>query len=146
MAGLTVDEIFGPKLNRMSVLSATTLSSALIRNSKGVLTITNLPASVQWSPVFAFCAGDFNGDNKTDILSGGNFYGVIPYEGRYDAQSLDVLINTNNSFSSLPSLQSGINMNGEIRDIRKLRTIHHGVIYIIARNNDTCIILGLNKK
>jgi len=146
MAGLTVAKIFGEKVNHMKILSAATLSSSLIKNNKGVFTLTKLPGSVQWSPVFAFCTGDFNGDNKTDFLSGGNFFGVLPYEGRYDAQALDVIINANDRFIGLTPLLSGLNVKGEIRDIKKIRTIRHSEIYIIAKNNGACAIAGLNKK
>lgn len=146
MAGLTVDAIFGEKLKSMKVLSASTLSSILINNNKGKLTINKLPARIQWSPVFTFCTDDFNGDKKPDIITGGNFFGVLPYEGRYDAGAINVLINKNNSLEPLSQLQTGINISGEIRDIKKLRTIHKKDIYIIARNNGTCIIERLNKQ
>ena len=40
-------------------------------------------------------------------------------KGRYDAQALDVLINTNNTFIGFTPLQSGIHVSGEIRNIKK---------------------------
>ncbi|MBD0296647.1 MAG: VCBS repeat-containing protein, partial [Flavisolibacter sp.] len=76
MAGRTVEEIIGNKLSRLKKLTAATLASVIIKNNKGHLQISALPSPVQWSPVFSFLAADFNKDGKTDIITGGNFYGV----------------------------------------------------------------------
>jgi len=145
MAGKTVEDIFGEKLSGMTKLSASLLSSVLIKNEGGKLNLVELPSSVQWSPVFAFNVDDFNKDGKPDILSAGNFYGVLPYEGRYDAGYGNVLINNNSSFQSLSAVQSGFALKGEVRDIKKLRSINNRSIYIVARNNDACIFFKTAK-
>src|SRR3989454_12464625 len=43
------------------------------------------PVEAQFAPVYASLAADFNGDGHTDLLLAGNFYGVPPVLGRYDA-------------------------------------------------------------
>jgi hypothetical protein len=144
MAGVTIDKIFGSKLESMKLLSVNMLSSMIINNNKGTLTPAKLPACMQWSPVFSFYADDFNGDGKTDIISGGNFYGVIPYEGRYDAAAVNVLLNSDNNRFYNAVLQSGLTISGEIRDIKKLKTLHNKAIYILARNNDSVFIVTPN--
>jgi hypothetical protein len=128
----------------MKLLSVNMLSSMIINNNKGTLTPAKLPACMQWSPVFSFYADDFNGDGKTDIISGGNFYGVIPYEGRYDAAAVNVLLNSDNNRFYNAVLQSGLTISGEIRDIKKLKTLHNKAIYILARNNDSVFIVTPN--
>lgn len=134
MAGLTVDEILGTGFREMKKLSVTSLASVLVRNTKGKLSISELPAPVQWSPIFAFLTGDFNRDGTIDVLSGGNFSGVLPYEGRYDASHGNLLLNNGNSFSSVFPLHSGLSFDGEVRDIKKIR-IRDREVFVIARNN-----------
>ena len=87
-----------------------------------------------------FATGDFNKDGKTDILSGGNFYGVTPYEGRYDASYGTVFLKNANGYGAVPALQSGLLLEGEVRDIKKLRTANGKELYLVARNNNTLLI------
>jgi enediyne biosynthesis protein E4 len=139
MAGKTVEEVLEDRLSRLESLSVNTLSSLMIKNEKGKLIISELPGTVQWSPVFCFITGDFNKDRKTDILSAGNFYGVLPYEGRYDASNGNVLLSTNSSFQSLYPSQSGLLLADEIRDVKKIRTKNHSELYIFAKNNKSLL-------
>ncbi len=134
MAGLTAEEILGTQVKGLNKMSVTTLGSVIARNVKGKLTLSELPAPVQWSPVFAFLSGDFNNDGSTDIISGGNFFGVLPYEGRYDAGYGNVLLNKGSSFNSLLPLQSGLSFDGEVRDIKKIK-IGNREFFMVARNN-----------
>lgn len=142
MAGHTVDEIFGDKLNGMKKKQAHILSSVRIKNDKGHLSVSQLPACVQWAPVFSFCAGDVNGDHTNDIVTGGNFFGVLPYEGRYDAGEVNVLLNHNHQLTEMSPLQSGLQVDGEIRDIKRI-TIHSEQVYLIARNNAPLVFARL---
>ena len=140
MAGQTVENILTSQLPALKKMSATMLSSVLLKNTKGQLSLTELPDPAQWSPVFAFATGDFNKDGKTDILSGGNFYGVTPYEGRYDASYGTVFLKNANGYGAVPALQSGLLLEGEVRDIKKLRTANGKELYLVARNNNTLLI------
>ena len=139
MAGQTVEQIFGDKLSRCSLLTVNTLSSILLKNNGRSFSREYLPREVQWSATFAFITGDFNRDGQTDILAAGNFFGVTPYEGKYDAGFGNVLLRSHGSFTSLFPFQSGLSADGEVRDIKKLRTVNNSSCYIIARNNDTML-------
>ena len=100
---------------------------------------------MQWSPVFAFLTADFNHDGTTDILTAGNFYGVLPYEGRYDADYGTVMLNENNNGFITPGpLQTGVMVDGEVRDIKIIRTIHGKKMMAVARNNDSIRIFALS--
>jgi hypothetical protein len=134
MAGLTADQILGDRLHELTKHAATTLSSVLIKNKQGKLTVADLPGAVQWSPQFAFVTDDIDGNGKTDIISGGNFFGVLPYEGRYDANWGNLLLNEGNRFDPLLPLQSGLSFDGEVRDLKKIR-IHGHEYFLVARNN-----------
>ena len=137
-AGKTVREVFGPVLDSALVLQAETLASGICTgDGQGHFTFHPFPGAVQISPIFAFLADDIDHDGLQDILSGGNLYGVLPYEGRYDASFGNVLLQGhpgNNDWSSPPG--SGFYVRGEIRDIKKIKTAT-GYIYAVARNNDS---------
>lgn len=140
MAGKGVDDVFGPQLPQLKQYSVNMLSSVLIKNNHGKPVVTRLPSSLQWSPIFSFATGDFNNDGKADIISCGNFYGVIPYEGRYDADCGNVLLNEGGVLQPIPSSRSGVMLQGEFRSVKKLRTRDHKVLYVFARNNDSLVV------
>jgi len=81
VAGKTVQYLFGSQLDGCRRLRADTLASTcFINDKKGGFIPVELPAGLQLSPVFCFTEIDEN-----RWLAAGNFYGVQPYEGRYDA-------------------------------------------------------------
>ena len=87
---------------------------------------------MQASPLFSFAklAGV-----KPGILAAGNFWGVLPYEGRYDADFGDVLFTgKKRDFTYISPVSSGFLLHGEARDIKALRTAG-GLIYAVAFNN-----------
>jgi len=142
-AGQTIEEVFGEKLEHIKKYTAGMLSSImLMNNGTGNYTLSKLPMEVQWSPVFALLAGDFNADHKTDIITAGNFYGVLPYEGRYNAGYGTVSLGTGASRFMVPSpFQSGFLVPGEVRDIKKIKLANGQQCLIIARNNDSLVFL-----
>ncbi len=147
-AGKNMDEVFGSLLQKSTMLSAGGLSSmALIQSTGHSFKMVKLPASLQWSPLFSFCVNDFNGDGKADIISGGNFYGVSPYEGRYDASYVDVLVSdkTKDELQPLPSYKSGLWVKGEVRDIKVIKGKGGKRIIAVAVNNNKIHFFRINK-
>jgi hypothetical protein len=140
MAGKTVQQIFGNRLDKLHKKSAYTLASIIIKNDSGRLQVAQLPPVVQWYPVFAFRTGDYNGDRRTDVLTVGNFYGVLPHEGRYDAGYGNVLLGRGPTFNHMSS-RSGFVIDGEARDIKQVRSVNNTILYIITRNNDSLLFL-----
>ena len=142
-AGQTIEQIFGEKLDNTKKLEASILSSVMLTNNgTGKYSVSKLPSSVQWSPVFSFLTVDANKDGKTDIISAGNFYGVLPYEGRYDAGFGNVLLNAGtNRFTVLSPYQSGFLATGEVRDIKKIKLANGSKCLLVARNNDGVLFL-----
>jgi hypothetical protein len=96
---------------------------------------------MQVSPLFGFAP--FSGPYK-GILGGGNFSGVIPFEGRYDADFGDVLtIDNSKNFRYISAVSSGFLLRGEIRDIKQIKTAK-GTIYAVAINNKGIEFFTLN--
>lgn len=132
----TVEEVFGDSLKNTVPLAVNTFSSGIFYNKGGGnFEFKAFPSAAQVAPLFALLAEDVNEDGKKDVLCGGNFYGVLPYEGRYDADFGNVLINAGNrDFQTSSAVDNGFLLRGEVRDIKKIKT-KNGYIYAVARNN-----------
>lgn len=142
MAGKTMEEIFGDKLNSAHLFQAKTMESMVLLNDRhGGFISTPLPMPMQWSSVFSFAADDFDRDGKKDILAGGNFYGVHPFEGRYDAMPPTFgKGDGRGNFDCPVPYPPALLIPGEIRDIKRIR-IGKQKCLILARNNDSLIFL-----
>ncbi|PYP81633.1 MAG: RNA-binding protein [Gemmatimonadetes bacterium] len=139
----TIDRIVPEADLRSSrTLVARTFASAIARNEgQGRFELQPLPAEAQIAPVQAIIAEDFDRDGRADLLLGGNFYGVPPIQGRYDA-SYGLLLRGmgDGRFAAIDMTQSGIEITGQIRRLRTLRTAA-GPLVAVARNGDRLLLL-----
>ena len=144
-AGLEMKEAFYGFAEQVTPLQAERLGSAVCYgNGKGDFTVTDLPRDLQLAPVFSFQkAGIVQGENQ--YLSGGNFYDVIPYEGRYDAQAAALFkVSKNGAVTCLP--QTGLaDIKGQVRDLKWLRTALGDSAVIVARNNEPLLFYKVHK-
>lgn len=135
-AGKTVQETFGSLLQGASVLEANTLQSAILKNDgKGNFSITNLPFPAQESPVFAWMQTGAKNSNTPDLISGGNLYGIAPYEGRYDASFGNTLVIKGDNLQWVSPVASGFYVRGEIRDIKPIKLAGHARAFVVGVNN-----------
>ncbi|MDB4901836.1 MAG: repeat protein [Mucilaginibacter sp.] len=140
-AGKTVEQIFGDSLDNKYLRTNSFTSGIFYNKGKGTFKFQALPSSMQVSPLFGFArlSGSYNG-----ILAGGNFSGVLPYEGRYDADYGDVLVSDKGgNFKYISSVSSGFLLRGEVRDIKEIKTAN-GIIYAVAFNNKRIEFFKLN--
>jgi hypothetical protein len=119
-------------------LKAETLSSSCFLNDgKGNFQRIDLPEELQMAPIMSF--SNYSGQSQT-FMAAGNFYGVLPYEGRYDA-----LLPTVFSFDKgKPVIDERIDIpsvTGEMRDIKWLNSENNSKLLVLARNNDSLIFL-----
>ncbi len=143
----TIQELFKKELIENSIVKKFDYSSSIIavNNGKGNFTIQKLPVQLQLSSVNAVYVGDINNDNKPDIILGGNNFNFPPQFGRLDASYGDVLINKGNlKFEWIPPGRSGINLPGEIRDIKQIKG--KDKMYILIVQNDMVPVLYQIKK
>ncbi|MGC4103462.1 VCBS repeat-containing protein [Ferruginibacter sp.] len=139
VAGKTVQYMFYDLFKDYTELKAETLSSTcFINDGKGNFKPMVLPEALQLAPLMSFAA--VKNERETGYIAGGNFYGVIPYEGRYDAlfPSLFAYDKGPNNFISQSKLPA---INGEIRDIKWLNAAGGKKMLLIARNNQPVIFL-----
>ncbi|MFL5463855.1 MAG: VCBS repeat-containing protein [Gemmatimonadaceae bacterium] len=139
-----VEDIFpATDLSDAQVREAYTFASAVaLNNGNGTFTLRDLPAEAQFAPIYASLAGDFDGDGKIDLLTGGNLYGVIPTLGRYDASyGLVLRGDGRGGFTAVDMPQSGFAIDGQVRDIKSLRGPKGQQLVVVARNNDRLVVL-----
>jgi hypothetical protein len=138
------DILPGDQLKKAQVREADTFASSVALNDgKGGFKLQPLPVEAQFAPVEAVLAEDFDGDRKIDLLLGGNFFGVTPVRGRYDA-SYGLLLRGDGSgrFVSVEMEKSGVVIEGQVRQMASLRRANGDRVIVAARNNDKLQILG----
>jgi hypothetical protein len=138
-----VDEIFPPaELAKATVLEARTFASAVALGTPQGFVLHALPAEAQFFPVYATVARDFDGDAKVDLLLAGNFSGVTPMYGRYDA-GLGLLLRGagDGTFTAVDMVRSGVSIDGEVRDLQVVRGAAGEESIAVARNNDSLLLL-----
>ena len=139
-----IEDIFTPEeLSKAVKLEAFTMQSAvLINNKKGGFTMQPLPAAAQLSPMYGIAVADYDGDGKTDILMGGNFYQSKPEAGIYDA-SYGALLKGDGKghFTAVPAPQSGICIRGPVRDMTLLKAGNRQLL-LVGMNNEAIKVLS----
>jgi hypothetical protein len=134
VAGKTVQYMFYDLFKDYTELKAEVLaSSCFYGDGKGGFTRKDLPLELQLAPVMSFANSD---NNAQQFIAGGNFFGTIPYEGRYDAL-LPVMFSCDGK--TIEHLVPG--MEGEVRDIKWINVDNGKKILAIARNNKEIVFL-----
>ena len=147
-AGKTIDEVFTKdELDHAQKLTVEQTKTCVFYNDgKGHFKMKALPEMAQISPVFGILVTDLNGDGLKDIFLGGNFYGLKPEVGRYDASyGVTLLGNKLNTFTFMKAKECGLFIKGEVRDVKEISTAKGNYI-LIGRNNDSLQIFTKNKK
>jgi hypothetical protein len=85
-AGKTLEEVMGAESLAGAVLmEATELRSGYLKNEGGRFSFYPFPAAMQVAPIMDLLCFDFDGDGQDQVLAGGNYFGVKPYQGRLDS-------------------------------------------------------------
>lgn len=83
MADKTTEEVFKDKLDTAHKLTANTFTSIFVSDVLHAKTKQELPFAYQQAPIKSILQ-----TGKNEVLINGNFWGVVPYEGKYDALGL----------------------------------------------------------
>jgi enediyne biosynthesis protein E4 len=140
----TVTDIFSAaQLSKANRLYARTFANsvAMAQGANG-FELRALPVEAQFAPVYATVAKDVDGDGKLDLLLAGNFNGVPPILGRYDA-SYGLLLHGDGAggFAAVDMTRSGVMIPGESRRVGTVRTSGGGSTVVVARNNASLMFL-----
>jgi enediyne biosynthesis protein E4 len=143
-----IEDIFpSSELRQSKVLEARNFASSIAWNDgDGTFTLQPLPTDAQLAPIYALLAGDYDGDGRTDLLLAGNFYGLPPVLGRYDA-SIGTLLRATGTrrFESMDPSRSGLVLEGQVKHIRALRQAGGRQLIVVARNNEPVQVLRLRR-
>jgi hypothetical protein len=133
-----IEDIFSAsELSKATVWEAYTFASAVALNTGGgAFTLSPMPAEAQFAPIYASLAEDFDADGRTDLLVAGNFHGVTPMRGRYDA-SYGLLMRGmgDGTFEPVDMEDGGVMIEGEVRALALLRAAGGGRLIAVARND-----------
>lgn len=140
-AKATLTDIFSSgKIKDATVLSADYFSNAILVNNGNLnFSIQPLPWEAQLTTYRSAAIIDANNDSLPDLLLGGNYYANSIASGRYDADYGTILINKGNGKLQCENL-NGIVIKGQIRHIQPI-SIAGKDAFILARNNDTAVVL-----
>lgn len=132
----TIQELFPNQLRDAQVLQVNNGASMIaINEQKKSFTLVSLPYQIQLSSVNAIAVDDFNGDGIKDILAAGNFIDLLPQFCSIDASYGNLLLGKgNNQFAVSAPQQSGISINGQIRQILPLN-MQQKQGYLFLQNN-----------
>ena len=138
-AGKTLSQVLSAdQLNEALVNKVYRLqSSAVMNNGDGSYSLVDLPQEAQFSPVFTVASGHFDQDKTTGFVLAGNFSGVKPEEGRYDANHGLLLKVADGTLVTVANRKTGLHIDGEARKIATARSVEGKKLLIVAKNNDT---------
>jgi len=144
-AGRAMKDVFYGWIDTIKPILAERLGSAVAYgDGKGGFTIRDLPAELQLAPIFSFQRiNNTLGSNM--YLSGGNFFDVIPYEGRYDAQPLALFTINKQKVINYLHQSNLLEIKEQIRDLKWLHTAKYGDILMVAVNNSSLKFYGFKK-
>ncbi|MEO6960922.1 MAG: VCBS repeat-containing protein [Puia sp.] len=142
----TIQDLFPSALLKSSLVKMFNFTSSIIaiNQGNGQFAIHRLPAEVQLSSVNAIHGIDFNRDGKMDLVLGGNEFGFLPQFGRLDASFGHILLNKGNGdFSWISPVHSGLQVEGQIRDISELKGKNKDYI-LFLRNDEIPVLYEVN--
>ncbi len=140
-ANANVTDIYGEKLKSGYEAEANEFNSILLTNEgNGKFGYSYLPDEAQLFPTMKSVFIDINGDGFEDAILGGNIYETEVETPRLDAFSGLILIsNGKDGYHTMPQRNSGILMNGNIKDLMLLKLGKHDRL-IAAQNNGKILV------
>ena len=144
----SMPELFPPEvISNCTVKSWNYCSSIVaINEGNGQFRIEKLPAMVQLSSVNKIHAMDVNKDGIKDLVLGGNLFTFLPQFERLDASFGGVLLNNGKgNFKWVAQQQSGLNVQGMVRDIVEIPDRNKWNILFLL-NDDFPVMYRLNNR
>ncbi|HZY82168.1 MAG TPA: VCBS repeat-containing protein [Cyclobacteriaceae bacterium] len=134
-AGKSIDDLFGPAvLQKGRVFQVNLLSSTMLLSGPQGYRRVDLPAQLQYAPLYAVLLEDMDKDGVVDLVAGGNNYEVKPQFGRYDASFGWFFKGKIEGGDYSLGDEQDLNVKGEIRDIECVD--YEGVKFVIFAKYD----------
>lgn len=146
-ADMTYNQLFSKEQRKGAIQKyAYRFESSLIKNHGfGKFELTALPIEAQVAPINAILYRDFDRDGEMEALLCGNFVHSKPELGRFDANRGVVLKYINKKFKFIHNQMHGLNLEGEIRDLKAIKVSGQNFV-LVGRNNLPFQLLSHNQK
>ena len=138
-------KILGPKFKESQKLEAVNFASSILYNDGDSLRIEALPLEAQISPINSVITHDFNGDGRQDLIIAGNMYGSEVETTRADAGVGLVLINRVGGFEPMSPAESGLYLNYDVKDMKKIKLVGGKDGLLVSCNDDILRLYELKK-
>jgi hypothetical protein len=141
----TIHDLFSEEqLKGAPVLKAETMRTVYLENTgKSGFTMHALPLQAEFSPVYSIVTTDVNADGNKDILIAGNNTWTRIKFGRYSANHGVLLLGDGRGgFSYAAQSESGLNIRGNVRSLKLVKTRKSESI-IAGVNDKDAVILKL---
>lgn len=143
-AGVPMKEVFYGWIDNVTPITAERLGSVVgYGDGTGNFEIQDFPRGLQLAPIMSFQRVSARPGEEPIYLAGGNFFDVIPYEGRYDAQAIALFIGGKERKIQFQPQNQLAAINGQVRDCKWLRTAS-GNLLVVARNNEPLLFFKPN--
>ncbi len=131
-----VAAILGEALKTAGKVEAASLDSMLLLNRSNRFVAVPLPREAQFSPAFAACVGDFDGDGREDVFLSQNFFATELKTPRCDAgRGLWLRGDGSGGLHAVPAQQSGVLVYGEQRGAALCDYDHDGRVDLVVTQN-----------
>jgi hypothetical protein len=138
--------VLGPDRAKARIVDANTLASTLFLNRGKHFQPIQLPREAQFSPAFAVCVADFNGDGHEDVFLSQNFFGNEPETPRQDAgRGLLLVGDGTGQLRPVPGQESGVKVYGEQRGAAVADYDHDGRADLVVTQNGAATLLFHNE-
>lgn len=144
-ADKSIQQVFKDGLKDATVLTVNNAANCVAYNDgKGNFKLEQLSFMTQLSSVQASVITDVDQDGRNDIVLAGNFFDLLPQFCSVDASYGQILLNQGNrQFSLVPSLNAGLSVKGQVRDIAQVKQKNtKGLLFL--RNNDVPLYYRIN--
>jgi len=140
------DILKGQKEGMLELVCEETRTCWLENKGNGKFEMHALPTEAQLAPVNSIICTDVDGDQKTDIIMAGNEYQAEVMTGMYDA-SYGLLLKGDGkgTFRAISPLQSGLIIDGDVKDMKIINTASKERLLLVAVNNDKMKVFKLKK-
>jgi hypothetical protein len=133
----SIPDLFGKAIENAKVLTVNCAFSGVAYNDgKGNFTFKSFPVELQLSSINAIAIKDINEDGWNDILVAGNFFDLLPQFCRIDGSYGNILINNKKgNFLQTSVAQSGLNINGQVKEITSIKIKNNQGFLFLQNNN-----------
>ncbi len=130
-------------LDGSTLLTVDELASGYLENYNGKFQFHKFGDELQLAPITELLKYDFNNDGEDEILTAGNFFGVIPFHGRFDANAGNIIAK-NGKIISANTL--GINLTQKMVKGLNIITIGNEKYLIVTVNNGKSELYKINNE